>query len=86
MTSLGKKIFTVGFAAETENLLANAKKKLLNKKLDLMIANSVGEDCGFDQDDNEVIILGKKTQVIKLPKMQKSSLARELIKAIYSLM
>ena len=44
--------FTVGFAAETENVREYALGKLENKKLDMIIANRVGSDCGFDYDDN----------------------------------
>ena len=47
--------FTVGFAAETENVSEYAKGKLANKKLDMIVANRVGDDCGFDRDDNAVV-------------------------------
>ncbi len=54
---------TVGFAAETENLLSNAKKKLSQKKLDLIVANDVSnKDIGFDSDENEVTLITKKEQ------------------------
>jgi phosphopantothenoylcysteine decarboxylase/phosphopantothenate--cysteine ligase len=46
--------FTVGFAAETENVRDYAMGKLRNKKLDMIVANRVGDDCGFDADDNLV--------------------------------
>jgi len=46
--------FTVGFAAETENVREYALGKLENKKLDMIVANRVGDDCGFDSDDNAV--------------------------------
>ena len=46
--------FTVGFAAETENVRAYALGKLDKKKLDMIVANRVGDDCGFDHDDNTV--------------------------------
>ena len=48
--------FTVGFAAETENLRDYAVGKLQNKKLDMIVANHVGDDRGFDRDDNAVDI------------------------------
>ena len=46
--------FTVGFAAETENLRKYALGKLRNKKLDMIVANHVGDECGFDYDENAV--------------------------------
>ncbi len=46
--------FTVGFAAETENVRDYALGKLQNKKLDMIVANQVGRDRGFDQDENAV--------------------------------
>jgi len=48
--------FTVGFAAETENLREYALAKLENKRLDMIIANQVGRDCGFDHDENTVCV------------------------------
>ncbi len=48
----------VGFAAETENLIANAKAKLVDKNLDLVVANDVSKPCvGFEHRTNEVVIL-----------------------------
>ena len=44
--------FTVGFAAETENLLDNARLKLKDKKLDMIAANQVGQDLGFNVEEN----------------------------------
>ena len=46
--------FTVGFAAETEKVRDYALGKLRDKKLDMIVANRVGDDCGFDRDDNTV--------------------------------
>jgi len=57
--------FTIGFAAETENLLANATKKLQAKNIDMIVANKVGFDAvtqqpiGFNSDENEVVVLRK---------------------------
>ncbi len=64
----------VGFAAETEDLLANAERKLKAKHLDMIIGNDVsGADTGFDSDFNSVIILsagGLKRELARLPKNQ----------------
>ena len=52
------KPFTVGFAAETQNVLAYAKDKLLRKNLDMIIANDVSDSrIGFNSEDNEVTVL-----------------------------
>ena len=70
--------FTVGFAAETENVDEYARGKLEKKKLDMIVANRVGADCGFDADDNAVNVFwadGEK----RFAKSQKSELANRLI-------
>jgi phosphopantothenoylcysteine decarboxylase / phosphopantothenate---cysteine ligase len=74
--------FTVGFAAQTENVLAYAREKLRTKHLDLIMANQVNcADRGFDSDNNALTILSMNEE-IELPLMSKSQLARELIKII----
>jgi len=73
--------FTVGFAAETEKVDEYARSKLEKKNLDMIIANRVGSDCGFDRDDNTVSVLwgdGEK----RFPRAQKSALAGDLIELI----
>ncbi len=75
----GRKPFTVGFAAETENLIKNAEKKLREKDLDLIVANNVGDPTiGFDSDLNEVTVLGHELNK-SFPKSSKKTLARNLI-------
>lgn len=49
--------FVVGFAAETENVEANALLKLEGKSLDMIAANKVGTNCGFDREDNALVVL-----------------------------
>jgi phosphopantothenoylcysteine decarboxylase/phosphopantothenate--cysteine ligase len=49
--------FVVGFAAETQDVEANARLKLERKSLDLIAANKVGSDCGFDLDENSLVVL-----------------------------
>lgn len=48
--------FTVGFAAETTRVEEHARAKLANKGLDLIAANRVGDDCGFDRCDNALVV------------------------------
>jgi phosphopantothenoylcysteine decarboxylase/phosphopantothenate--cysteine ligase len=73
--------FTVGFAAETGNLADYAKAKLDQKKLDMIIANQVGRNLGFDSDDNTVEVFwpgGAQS----FPTMAKSRLAVDLVALI----
>ena len=81
VTDLKDAPFTIGFAAETENLMEYAKNKMKKKNLDMIVANRVGQDCGFDHDDNIATVLwrnGKKD----FPKMLKVDLANKLVELI----
>ena len=73
----------VGFAAETENLAANAKKKLREKKCDVIVANDVSRaDSGMESDENEVMIFCQNGDEKKISRAPKKIIARELIKII----
>ncbi len=70
----------IGFAAETENLLENAKSKLENKNLDLIVANDVSrEDRGIGSDKNQVTLIWKDGQTRELPVMDKTDISDELV-------
>jgi phosphopantothenoylcysteine decarboxylase/phosphopantothenate--cysteine ligase len=72
---LGPRV-TVGFAAETENLIKNAQGKLERKKLDLIVANDVtATDAGFGTDTNRVTLLGRDGSVEALPLLSKAEVA-----------
>ncbi len=73
--------FTVGFAAETENLEANALAKLEQKNLDMIAANRVGEGLAFDQDTNALAVYWKGGRRL-LPPADKLNIAQELIALI----
>ncbi|MFT5928159.1 MAG: phosphopantothenoylcysteine decarboxylase/phosphopantothenate--cysteine ligase, partial [Candidatus Azotimanducaceae bacterium] len=76
------KPFTVGFAAETQNLVDYARKKLVTKNLDLIVANNVSDQrIGFNSDDNATTILWPNGEV-SLPLMSKSTLSRHIISLI----
>ena len=76
------KPFTVGFAAETENVLKHARGKLKNKNLDMIVANNVADkSIGFNSDDNQTTILTQASEEA-LPKMSKEALARKLVSMI----
>jgi len=77
--------FTVGFAAETENLLEYAQAKLKRKKLDVIAANLVGaEEGGFGADKNALTVVWNEGKVI-LPMQDKRKLARELVDIVVRL-
>lgn len=73
--------FTVGFAAETENLSEYAKGKLEKKRLDMIIANLVGAQKGFEVDDNAVEVYWRGGER-SFPVAAKTILAEDLIKLI----
>ncbi len=81
VAALNSPPFTVGFAAETENLELNAQTKLRTKKLDMIAANQVGEDLGFDSEMNALTVFwgAEHKQLQKAPKIR---LARTLITLI----
>lgn len=83
VTALPKHPITIGFAAETENLIENATKKLHAKHLDAIIANPVGHNQGFDQDNNEATLIFKNKSPIAFPLTSKSHLATHLLLAIF---
>ena len=74
-------LFSVGFAAETENLIANAQAKMQRKKLDMIVANQVGKNQGFDQDTNQIEILWQGGQ-LSIPEKSKQALAFELMNIV----
>ncbi|MGN1279163.1 MAG: bifunctional phosphopantothenoylcysteine decarboxylase/phosphopantothenate--cysteine ligase CoaBC [Limosilactobacillus sp.] len=70
----------VGFAAETEKLLAHAQEKLAKKHADMIVANSVAGTTGaFGRDDNQVTILQKGADPEKWPRLSKTDVARRLV-------
>jgi phosphopantothenoylcysteine decarboxylase/phosphopantothenate--cysteine ligase len=74
----------VGFAAESENLLENAQKKLSKKQADYIIANDISnQSIGFGSDKNQVSILSKEG-IVKLPTADKEKLAHQILNYILS--
>ena len=74
--------FTVGFAAETTNIISHAKQKLIKKNLDMIIANDVSDDSvGFNSDENKTTVLWKNHQK-ELPMMSKAATASHIIAII----
>jgi len=73
--------YTVGFAAETEKLEAQASAKLKRKNLDMIVGNLVGNDLCFDRDENSVLVLWHGGHA-ELERMAKSELAVRLVRII----
>lgn len=73
--------FTVGFAAETDNVERNARDKLERKGLDMIAANRVGPNCGFDKETNQLSVYWRGGQV-ELAESAKSVLAARLVEII----
>ncbi len=78
----GSKIL-VGFAAEVEDLIANASLKLKEKNLDMIVANRISEEgAGFEVDTNIVTIISKEEAIEKLPQLSKDEVARLILKKV----
>jgi len=75
-----KKTLLVGFALETDDGLRNAKEKLIRKKLDFIVLNSLkNKGAGFGTDTNVVTIIDKNGKVDKLPRMSKFEVATQIL-------
>ena len=74
---------TIGFAAETNNLVKNSLKKLEEKNCDWIVANDVSDNSiGFDSDENQISIFYKDKKNENLKKMSKSLIASELVNRV----
>ena len=74
----------VGFCAESENLIENAKIKIKNKGCDYLIANDISrKDIGFNSDENEVYILDKNLNIKHIEKDTKQNIAKRILEEIF---
>ena len=80
-------MLVVGFAAESENLLENARNKLRTKQVDVIVANDISErNVGFDFDTNAVTILSRNNyNHVQLPLMTKQEIADQILDVIMKL-
>ena len=79
-------LLVIGFAAETQNVLENARQKLAGKNLDAIVANDVTRpDAGFDTTTNAVTIITKTGGPVELPVMSKRDAANRILDVIVSL-
>jgi phosphopantothenoylcysteine decarboxylase/phosphopantothenate--cysteine ligase len=76
----------VGFAAETDHVAENARKKLAQKNADLIVANDVtAEGAGFDVDTNIVTIFSRDARDLPLPRMTKTEVAKRILDEVLRL-
>jgi len=83
----GSRQVLVGFAAETEHLLENAREKLTHKNLDFIVANNLTESgSGFGTDTNRVKIIDRSGTVDELPTLSKDEVAARILDRVESLL
>jgi phosphopantothenoylcysteine decarboxylase/phosphopantothenate--cysteine ligase len=89
LAELGRKkgdFLLVGFAAETQNLLQEARRKLESKNCDMVVGNIVGgSDLGFESDENEVVLALRTGESIALPRASKRAIADRIFDEVLNL-
>ena len=77
----------VGFAAESEDLVTNAREKLHNKRLDLIVANDItAAGSGIGADTNQVVIIDRQDKVQELPLLPKREVADKILDKVVGLL
>jgi phosphopantothenoylcysteine decarboxylase/phosphopantothenate--cysteine ligase len=77
----------VGFAAESQDLIENAREKVLRKKLSLIVANDISaRDAGFSVDTNRVTLIGATGGVEPLPLLSKAQVADVVLERVVGLL
>jgi phosphopantothenoylcysteine decarboxylase/phosphopantothenate--cysteine ligase len=77
----------IGFAAESQDLIANARNKVAKKQLDLIVANDITEQhSGFGADTNKVVLIGKDLMPENLPVMSKRDVADRILDRVVRLL
>ncbi|RPI59561.1 MAG: bifunctional phosphopantothenoylcysteine decarboxylase/phosphopantothenate--cysteine ligase CoaBC, partial [Lysobacterales bacterium] len=82
VAALPRAPFTVGFAAETHDVAAHARDKLERKRIDMIAANQVGPDCGFDRETNALTVFWAGGGELALGEGGKGQLARRLVEVV----
>ena len=89
LAELGRKkgdYLLIGFAAETQNLLQESRRKLETKNCDMVVGNLVGgSDLGFESDENEVVLVRRSGDPITLPRASKRAIADRIFDEIQNL-
>ena len=84
ISSLKTRAVIVGFCAESENLLENAKIKIQNKGCDYLVANDISrKDIGFNSDENEVYVLDKNLNIQHIEKNTKLNIAKQILERVF---
>ncbi|HEX2171785.1 MAG TPA: bifunctional phosphopantothenoylcysteine decarboxylase/phosphopantothenate--cysteine ligase CoaBC [Dehalococcoidia bacterium] len=87
LAEVNGRFLKVGFAAESNDLIANAREKLAKKNLDLIVANDItASDAGFAVDTNRVILIDRAGAVERLPLMLKSEVADQILDRVAALL
>ncbi len=87
LTKTKNKTIVVGFALETDHALANAKKKLKEKRADFIVLNNATEEgAGFNTETNIITILSKRGKVERLKKMLKFDTAHEILNRVVKIL
>jgi len=87
LTEVKGNFIRVGFAAESEDVLANAKQKLQKKQLDLIAANDItAADSGFSVDTNKVTLISREGKVDSLPLLTKREVADKILDRVVRLL
>jgi phosphopantothenoylcysteine decarboxylase/phosphopantothenate--cysteine ligase len=87
LAEAGKGLIRVGFAAESQDLVDNARRKLRSKELDLIVANDItGPETAFDADTNRVVILDRAGGEEHLPVMTKYEVAQRILDRVVELL
>lgn len=75
--------FTVGFALETENEIANAEKKIVSKNFDLIVLNSLNDNgAGFSHDTNKITLINRNNEARKFSLKSKKEVAHDIVNAV----
>ena len=87
LSSVKGNFIKVGFAAESSNLVENAKQKLQQKQIDFIVANDItGSDSGFGADTNRVTIIDRKGKIDSLPLLPKREVADKILDRVAALL
>jgi len=87
LAQLNGDFLKIGFAAESQDLLENARRKLIAKKLDLIVANNITEEnSGFGSDTNKVTLIDKNGVVQNLPLLTKREVADRILDQVVRLL
>ncbi len=87
LTEVKGNFLKVGFAAESKDIIANAKLKLEKKRLDLIVANDITDaESGFDVDTNKVTLIDRDGKVEKLPLLTKKEVADKILDKVVGIL